>query len=48
VRAPRASELRATYGDLEVTLFRSSNTAVFGQVRRALSRALDNRAPASA
>jgi hypothetical protein len=47
-RAPRTSELRATYGDLEVTFFRSSNAAVFGQVRRALSRALDNRAPASA
>jgi hypothetical protein len=42
-RSGRASELRATYGELDVTLFRSTDTAVFGQVRRALSRALENR-----
>lgn len=38
-----ASELRATYGELDVTLFRSTDAAVFGQVRRALGRALENR-----
>lgn len=36
-------ELRATYGALGVTLFRSDNAVVFGQVRRALGRALENR-----
>jgi len=43
-RAGRASELRARYDALDVTLFRSTDTAVFGQVRRALGRALENRA----
>jgi len=46
-RSPRTSELRATYGELDVTLFRSTDPVVFGQVRRALSRALDNRQPAA-
>jgi hypothetical protein len=42
-RTTTASELRATYGELDVTLFRSTDAAVFGQVRRALGRALENR-----
>jgi len=43
-RTGRVSELRASYGGLDVMLFRSTDAAVFGQVRRALGRALENRA----
>jgi len=42
-RTTASRELRATYGALEVTLFRTDNAVVFGQVRRALGRALENR-----
>jgi hypothetical protein len=42
-RNTSSHELRATYGVLDVTLFRSDNAVVFGQVRRALGRALENR-----
>jgi hypothetical protein len=40
---PRCYELRATYLGLEVRLFCSSDSAAFGQVRRALVRALEDR-----
>jgi len=46
-RTGRVGELRASYGGLDVMLFRSTNAAVFGQVRRALGRALENRATVS-
>jgi len=40
---PSVHELRATYDGMEVVLFRTSCPTVFGQVRRALLRALERR-----
>jgi hypothetical protein len=38
---PPVLELRATYGATTLTLFRTSDVTVFGQVRRALLRVLE-------
>jgi len=40
-------EIRARYGAADVGLFSTSDTRTFGQVRRALIRALEDRATAS-
>jgi len=40
-RTPAAQEIRAQYGLHDVRLFHSSDRRVFGQVRRALIRALE-------
>jgi hypothetical protein len=41
---PPTQELRAVYGQSDVVLYRTSNATVFGQVQRALLRALECRA----
>ncbi|WP_432980940.1 DUF6232 family protein [Dactylosporangium sp. CA-233914] len=46
-RTPAAQEIRAQYGRHDVSLFRSTDRRVFGQVRRALIRALERRHAAS-
>ncbi|MER7001544.1 hypothetical protein ABT297_00610 [Dactylosporangium sp. NPDC000555] len=42
-RTRAAQEIRAQYGTHDVRLFHSTNPTTFGQVRRALIRALERR-----